>query len=74
MQALREVRIVSDRKITIDLPEYFDKKEIEIIIIPYNDKRRKPVNFNKFFGVMKVENLDEEIRKLRGEWEREWNI
>ncbi len=35
MQAIREIKKVSGRKVTIDLPDSFNAKEIEIIVIPY---------------------------------------
>lgn len=70
MQALREIRTVSDTKIIIDLPEYFRQKEIEIIIIPYRDQPLKSTDFSKYFGIMTIENLEDEIRALREEWNR----
>lgn len=36
MQAIREVKKVSGKKITIDLPDNFHAIEVEIIVIPYD--------------------------------------
>lgn len=35
MEAIRELKKVTGRKITIDLPNNFSAKEIEIIILPH---------------------------------------
>jgi hypothetical protein len=51
-------------------------KKLEIIILPYEDKSKKPKAFDptKFRGVgklnMTVEEIDRECRRLRDEWDR----
>jgi hypothetical protein len=77
MEAVRFVGTPRRGKITIDLPiELKNKKKLEIIILPYEDKTKKPKAFDptKFKGVgklnMTVEEIDRECRKLRDEWDR----
>lgn len=76
MQAIREIKKVTERKVTIDIPEDFDANEVEVIVMPYNDVKEKEqdVDFSKYFGVMDIENVDEEIDSIRNEWGREWDI
>ena len=77
MEAVRFVESPQGGKITIDLPiELKNKKKLEIIILPYEDKTKKPRSFDpkKFKGVgklnMSVEEIDRECRRLRDEWNR----
>jgi hypothetical protein len=77
MEAVRFVESPQGGKITIDLPiELKNKKKLEIIILPYEDKTKKPRPFDpkKFKGVgklnMSVEEIDRECRRLRDEWNR----
>lgn len=44
MQALREVRDVKGKKITIDLPEGFRKGKVEVIVLPYTETAVKKKN------------------------------
>ena len=57
-----ETIIPKAENIKIKVPKNMVNQEIDIYIIP---KKRKKINFKKFFGVMNVENIDEEIEKMR---------
>ena len=77
MEAVRFVESPRGGKITIDLPiELKNKKKLEIIILPYEDKTKKPKTFDptKFKGVgklnMTLEEIDRECQRLRDEWDR----
>lgn len=77
MEAVRFVESPTGGKITIDLPiELKNKKKLEIIILPYEDKTKKPKTFDptKFKGAgklnMTVEEIDRECQRLRDEWDR----
>jgi hypothetical protein len=77
MKAVRFVESPRGGKITIDLPiELKNKKKLEIIIPPYEDKTKKSKTFDptKFKGVgklnMTVEEIDRECQRLRDEWDR----
>ena len=37
MQAIREIKKVSGNQITIELPDSFRAKEVEVIVIPYQN-------------------------------------
>ncbi len=65
MQAIREIKKVSGKKITIDLPYSFNAKEVEIIVIPY----KKPPIIDKqddwkndFLSVSQWKISEDEIR------------
>ncbi|MFO7885047.1 MAG: hypothetical protein R6U68_09505 [Desulfobacteraceae bacterium] len=65
MQAIRAVKKVSGNKITIDLPDSFYAKEVEVIIIPY--KKVTSVDEgddwkNDFLSVSQWEISEHEIR------------
>ncbi len=77
MEAVRIVESPQGGKITIDLPiELKNKKKLEVIILPYEEKTKKSKVFDptKFRGVgklnMTVEEIDRECRRLRDEWDR----
>ena len=37
MQVVREIKKVTGKRITIDLPDNFYAKEVEVIVIPYKE-------------------------------------
>lgn len=41
MQAIREIKKIKDKKIVVNLPEDFQAKEVEVIILPVVHKKRK---------------------------------
>jgi hypothetical protein len=79
MQAMRFVESPKEGKITIELPfELKTKEKVEIIVLPYEDKKKKKKAFDpkKFRGAgkldMTVEEINRECRKLRDEWDRNY--
>lgn len=77
MEALRIVQKPTKGKITIGLPEdLWIKSKIEIIILPFEDEPAPQKKFDprKFKGAsnlnMTIEEIDQECRKLRDEWDR----
>jgi len=58
MQAIREVKNVKGKKITIDLPEGFRKGKVEVIILPYIERAVKKKNIENL--LMKGPKLTEE--------------
>jgi hypothetical protein len=53
-------------EIVINIPKSYIDKELYIKITP----GKKIKNFNKYFGVMQTENIEDEIKRIRNEWER----
>jgi len=77
MVALRLVKSPKNGRIIIDLPVSFrQEKKLEIIIFPFETKQQRQENFDprEFKGVgklnMTIEQIDEECKKMRYEWER----
>ncbi len=60
MNAIRNIIELKSKRINIDLPEDYNYKKVEIIILPYNDKEEKTDNKIKaqdFFSFYNL-NLD----------------
>jgi hypothetical protein len=77
MEALRIVQRPQNGRITIDLPAEFPiQEEVEIIVLPFKEKKEDKKTFDprKFFGAANLniseEQIDQQCRKLRDEWER----
>jgi len=77
MEALRILQRPQNGRITIDLPAEFPKQEVvEIIILSLVEAKEEKKHFDprKFFGAanlnMTEEEIDQQCRKLRDEWER----
>ena len=52
--------------IKLKIPKSLINQELEVIIIPKGKKKK----LDKYFGVMKIDDIDNEIKKVRSEWER----
>jgi hypothetical protein len=68
--------IIEGKKLSriLDLPQQYDEDQFEVKIRALKKqfpkkKIRKKNKFDSFFGVLQIENIDEEIRSLRDEWE-----
>jgi len=79
MNALRVIQRPINGRITIDLPdEFLIQEEVVIIVLPYMEKPKQKKAFDptEFRGAAKlnmtVEEIDQECRKLRDEWERDF--
>jgi hypothetical protein len=77
MEALRVLKKPENGTITITLPDKLkDQDELEIIVLPVEKKVKKKKDFDprKYFGVAKlnmtIEEIDEECKKMRDEWDR----
>ena len=76
MEALRVIKKPVNSTITITLPASFGDGEVEVIVRPVGKDRKKNETFDpeKFRGSLRSEmsdkELEEEIRKMREEWER----
>ena len=58
--------ISKTQQIVLNIPKkYIDKELIVRITLQKQNK-----NYKKYFGVMQIENIEEEIKGIRNEWER----
>jgi hypothetical protein len=78
MEAIRKIMTVRDNTIKITLPDTYNDKEIELIILPVNDPmqvQEPVVNYEKLYGSLKsgltVEEIDRQLKALRNEWNRD---
>lgn len=78
MQAYKITKKVRSKRLILDLPLNLQSKELEITIQPVkNDKKKngneKTVKPSSLRGVLKgktIQQIDDEIREIREEWER----
>jgi hypothetical protein len=77
MEALRIVQRPRNGRITIKLPEELRiKNKVEIIILPFEEEPKPQKRFDprEFKGAsnlnMTIEEIDQECKKLRDEWDR----
>jgi len=72
MEALRKIIEHTSNPLTIELPEEYNNRTVEVIILPLDEsgESTKKYDFSKFFGKLqwKGDALAEQ-RKLRDEWD-----
>ena len=75
MNVVRKIIENTSDKITIELPEEYQNKKVEVIVLPLEEgpateEKPKKYDFLEFFGKMKWEgDAVGEQRKLRDEWD-----
>lgn len=73
MEAVRKIIEHSTNPLTIELPEAFNNRKVEVIVLPVEDENEKGVKKNdlsEFFGKLEWKgDAVEEQRKLRDEWD-----
>ena len=79
MEAIRKIVTVKDNVLRVVLPDHYNNKQVELIILPAEDMpsqvEEKKVDYEKYYGSLKsgltIEEIDEQIKALRSEWERD---
>ena len=73
MEAIRKIIENATTPLMIDLPEAYQNKKVEVIVLPLEEKveeQPKKYDFSDLFGKMKWEgDALAEQRKLRDEWD-----
>ncbi len=74
MTAIRKIIENSSSSITIDLPEEYVNKKIEVLILPLEENAEQPkkrkYDFSDFYGKLQWQgDALAEQRKLRDEWD-----
>ena len=72
MDAIRKIVEYTTNPLTIELPEEWKDRKVEVIVLPVEEteKPKKKYDFSKFVGKMKWEgDAVVEQRKLRDEWD-----
>ncbi len=78
MQAYKITKKVRSKRLILDLPLNLQSKELEITILPVKNGKKKDGNGktvkpSSLRGVLKgktIQQIDDEIREIREEWER----
>ncbi len=69
MDAIRKIIEHSTNPLTIHLPEGYENKKLEVIVLPLEDATEKK-DLSRFFGKLKWKgDALEEQKKLRDEWD-----
>lgn len=70
MEAVRKIIEHSSGLLTIELPEEYDNRKLEVIVMPLDEKAEKKYDFSDLAGKLQWKgDAVEEQRKLRDEWE-----
>mgnify|MGYP000863232347 CR=1 FL=1 len=62
---LIDTMVPREESIELRIPKKFLNKKIKIII-----SEASKSNYDDYFGIMNVNNIDEEIGKIRNDWDR----
>jgi len=74
MEFIRKIVELNQLRSMMDIPESFQYKKVELLIIPLVDEiQKKELKFKpkKFFGVSHIPDVEEKIKEMRDEWDRE---
>jgi hypothetical protein len=80
MEAIRRIIKVKDNAIRIELPENYNNKTVELIILPaaeelYSKVEEDKVDYEKLYGSLNsgltIDQIDEQLKALRSEWEKD---
>lgn len=84
MEAIRKIVTVKDNVLRVVLPDHYNDKRVELIILPAETEAEdvpsqvqesKMDYYEKFYGSLKsgltIEEIDEQIKALRSEWDRD---
>jgi hypothetical protein len=79
VEAIRKIVLIKDNLLTVALPDSYNGKQVELIILPASEAsevaEEKADYYTKFFGSMKSslspKELDDKIKSLREEWNRD---
>ena len=69
MEAVRKIIENSTNPLTIELPEGYENKRLEVIVLALDDQPKKKYDFSKFAGKLEWRgDALAEQKKLRDEW------
>ena len=79
MEAIRRTVTVRNNTITVELPEDYNNKTVDLIIQESQEKptivQEPSIDYKKLYGTLNlgltVEEIDKELKDLRNEWERD---
>jgi len=73
MEFIRKIVDLNQLRLMMDIPESFQYKKVEMLIIPLVDElETKELKFipKKYFGISHIPNVEEKIIEIRDEWDR----
>ena len=78
MEAIRKILTVKDNILQVVLPDEYNNKRVELIILPAGEEtaivEEKKVDYHSaYYGSLKsglsAEEIDKQLRELRNEWD-----
>lgn len=70
MDAIRKIIEHHSGSVTIDLPEEYNNKKVEVIVLPVDEQKKNKYDFSDLAGKLQWEgDAVAEQRKLRDEWD-----
>lgn len=67
MDFIREIKKIEDNTITIELPENYKNREVEILILPFKDSEKNESSKRRPFESLKEISLDTRTFKFNRE-------
>ncbi len=67
MEFIREIKKIEDNTITIELPENYKNKEVEILILPFEDSEQSGNSKRRPFESLKEISIDTRTLKFNRE-------
>ncbi len=82
MEAIRKIVTVKDNILKVMLPDYFNGKKVELIILSTDEYeavtpnvQEPKMDYQSLYGSVKfnksIEEIDKELKALRDEWDRD---
>lgn len=73
MEVIRKIVEMDKLRSIIEIPLDFNYSKVEILIMPIEDENREvspEFNPKDFYGVSKINNVENAIKEMREEWDR----
>ncbi len=73
MEVIRKIVEMDKLRSIIEIPSDFNHSKVEILIMPFEDVNRKGApefNPEEFYGVSKIDNVEDAVKEMRDEWDR----
>ncbi len=71
MDFVRKIINSDDLDAVLNLPQELKHKQVEVLVLPVEEEKDiEKFNPEEFRGVLNIENVEEEVKAIREEWDR----
>ncbi|MCP4135804.1 MAG: hypothetical protein GY754_32855 [bacterium] len=73
MNFIRKIMNSDELEKVINIPDELKHQKVELLVLPFiesSPKKKTQFNPDSYVGILKLENVDEEINSIRNEWDR----